>query len=154
MHARGGFAYRRATIGGARTRARCETGSVTLLESAPSRDAETLARIDRALDRAASGGRLDAADAAALLGSGGAELDRLLDLAAAVRDAGLEAAGRPGVITYSRKVFVPLTTLCRDRCHYCIFVDTPSQLLKLHKPAYMSPEQVLAVVRQGQALGC
>lgn len=154
MRAWGGFAYRRTTIDGARVHVRCKTGSVTLLESAPSRDAETLARIDRALHRAASRARLDAADAEALLSSGGAELDRLLDLAATVRDAGLEAAGRPGVITYSRKVFVPLTTLCRDRCHYCIFVDTPSQLLKLHKPAYMSPEQVLSVVRQGQALGC
>jgi FO synthase len=154
MCAWGGFAYRRTTIDGARVHARCKTGSVTLLESAPSRDAETLARIDRALHRAASGTRLDASDAEALLTSGGAELDRLLDLATAVRNAGLDAAGRPGVITYSRKVFVPLTTLCRDRCHYCIFVDTPSQLLKLHKPAYMSPEQVLSVVRQGQALGC
>src|SRR6478609_1440011 len=102
MRAWGGFAHRRTTIDGARAHARCKTGSVTLLESAPSRDAETLARIDRALHRAASGGRVDAADAEALLASGGAELDRLLDLAAALRDAGLEAAGRPGVITYSR----------------------------------------------------
>ena len=73
----------------------------------------------------------------------------MLRLAGAVRDAGLAASGRPGVITYSRKVFIPLTTLCRDRCHYCIFVDTPAQLLKMHKPTFMSPEQVLAVVRQG-----
>ena len=78
----------------------------------------------------------------------------MLRLAGAVRDAGLAASGRPGVITYSRKVFIPLTTLCRDRCHYCIFVDTPAQLLKLHKPTYMSPEQVLTVARQGAALGC
>ena len=42
-----------------------------------------------------------------------------------VRDAGLEAAGRPGVITYSRKVFIPLTRLCRDRCHYCTFATVP-----------------------------
>ena len=48
---------------------------------------------------------------------------------AAVRDEGLAAAGRAGVVTYSRKVFVPLTTLCRDRCHYCTFVDTPAQLM-------------------------
>ena len=38
-----------------------------------------------------------------------------------VRDAGLVGAGRPGVVTYSRKVFIPLTRLCRDRCHYCTF---------------------------------
>ena len=107
----------------------------------------------RALDRAGTGERLDAADAAALLVATGDAFERLLALAGASRDAGLAASGRPGVITYSRKVFVPLTTLCRDRCHYCVFVDTPGQLLKKRKPAFMSPEQVLAVVRQGQALG-
>lgn len=110
--------------------------------------------VDHVLARAAAGEKLDTADAEVLLAATGAELDRLLEAAASVRDAGLADAGRPGVITYSRKVFVPLTTLCRDRCHYCVFVDTPGQLLKKRKPAYMSPEQVLAVVRQGQALGC
>ncbi|MCH6231685.1 7,8-didemethyl-8-hydroxy-5-deazariboflavin synthase CofG [Microbacterium sp. CFH 31415] len=108
----------------------------------------------RALDLAAACGRLEVDDAAALLAAGGPDLDQLLELAGAMRDAGLEASGRPRVITYSRKVFVPLTTLCRDRCHYCVFVDTPGQLLKKHKPAFMSPGQVLAVVRQGQAMGC
>ena len=80
--------------------------------------------------------------------------ERMLELASSARDAGLAASGRAGVVTYSRKVFIPLTTLCRDRCHYCIFVDTPGQLLKLHKPVFMSPEQVLTVARQGAALGC
>jgi len=90
----------------------------------------------------------------ALLGARGAELDALLTRASALRDAGLLAAGRPGVITYSRKVFIPLTTLCQDRCHYCTFFDTPGQLAKLGKPAYMSPEQVLAIATQGARLGC
>ena len=45
-----------------------------------------------------------------------------------MRDAGLLAAGRPGVITYSRKVFIPVTRLCRDRCHYCTFATTPNRL--------------------------
>ncbi|HKP07296.1 MAG TPA: 7,8-didemethyl-8-hydroxy-5-deazariboflavin synthase CofG, partial [Microbacterium sp.] len=112
------------------------------------------ARVDAALARAAAGERLDTADAETLLGATGAQFDRLLEIAGDLRDAGLAASGRPGVITYSRKVFVPLTTLCRDRCHYCVFVDTPGQLLKKHKPAFMSAEQVLAVVRQGQAMGC
>jgi 7,8-didemethyl-8-hydroxy-5-deazariboflavin synthase CofG subunit len=98
------------------------------------------------------------ADAAELLLIAAAEDDavfaRVLDAAADLRDAGLAAAGRAGIVTYSRKVFVPLTTLCRDRCHYCVFVDTPTQLRTLHKPVYMSEEQVLTVVRQGQALGC
>ncbi|MET0779945.1 MAG: 7,8-didemethyl-8-hydroxy-5-deazariboflavin synthase CofG, partial [Microbacterium sp.] len=112
--------------------------------------------VDRAaaLDRAADGERLDVDDAEALLRAEGEQFERLLTIAGAVRDAGLTASGRPGVITYSRKVFIPLTTLCRDRCHYCIFVDTPAQLLKLHKPTFMSPEQVLTVARQGAALGC
>lgn len=112
------------------------------------------AAVDAALARAAAGERLDVGDAEALLGAAGDRFERLLALAGSVRDAGLAASGRPGVITYSRKVFVPLTTLCRDRCHYCVFVDTPGQLLKKHKPVFMSPEQVLAVVRQGQAMGC
>ncbi|MFK9842789.1 hypothetical protein ACJENN_27460, partial [Escherichia coli] len=72
-----------------------------------------------------------------------APLDVLSRAAAQLRDEGLERAGRSRVITYSRKVFVPLTTLCRDRCHYCIFVDTPGQLALLRKPAYMTAEQVL-----------
>ncbi|MDR7183769.1 FO synthase [Microbacterium trichothecenolyticum] len=110
--------------------------------------------VDAALARAAAGDRLGVADAETLLGARGEPFERLLEIAGELRDAGLAASGRPGVITYSRKVFVPLTTLCRDRCHYCVFVDTPGQLLKKHKPAYMSPEQVLAVVRQGQAMGC
>jgi len=110
--------------------------------------------IRRALALAGQGERLDTASTTALLAATGAEFDELVALAGAARDEGLSTVGRSGVITYSRKVFVPLTTLCRDRCHYCIFVDTPGQLLRKHKPAYMSPEQVLAVARQGAALGC
>lgn len=107
--------------------------------------------IDDLLARVRAGHRPDVDETDALLR---APLDSLLPVAAALRDEGLVDAGRPGVVTYSRKVFVPLTTLCRDRCHYCVFVDTPGQLNLLRKPAYMSPEQVLTVVRQGQALGC
>ncbi|GAA4783433.1 7,8-didemethyl-8-hydroxy-5-deazariboflavin synthase CofG [Microbacterium gilvum] len=107
-----------------------------------------------ALDRAERGERLDVDDALALLRAEGDDLSALLRTASRVRDEGLALVGRSGVLTYSRKVFIPLTTLCRDRCHYCVFVDTPGQLLKKRKPAYMSPEQVLAVARQGQALGC
>lgn len=91
-------------------------------------------------------------DAERLLLSG--DLDDLLARASALRDEGLAAAGRPGVITYSRKVFVPLTTLCRDRCHYCVFVDTPGQLRLKRAPLLMSDDQILRVVRAGQELGC
>src|SRR4051794_7057921 len=93
-------------------------------------------------------------EAERLLGARGAELDDLLGRAAALRDEGLAAAGRSRTITYSRKVFVPLTTLCRDRCHYCVFVDTPGQLRLKRAPLYMSDEQILLVVRAGQELGC
>jgi 7,8-didemethyl-8-hydroxy-5-deazariboflavin synthase CofG subunit len=110
--------------------------------------------LDKALDAAAAGQRLSADDAEALLGANDSELETILELASELRSRGLAAIGRPNIITYSRKVFIPLTTLCRDRCHYCIFVDTPNQLLKMHKPLYMSPEQVLIVARQGAELGC
>ena len=110
--------------------------------------------LESALSRAERGDTLSADDAEALLGATGSDLERLLDAASAARDEGLRLAGREGIITYSRKVFLPLTTLCRDRCHYCVFVDTPGQLLAKRKPAYMSEQQVLSVARQGQALGC
>ena len=126
---------------------------MTLLEPARS-DAASASRVGAALGRAETGAALDVADAEALLAARGEQFERMLQLASAARDAGLAASARPGVITYSRKVFIPLTTLCRDRCHYCIFVDTPAQLRKMHKPTYMSAEQVLTVARQGAALGC
>ncbi|WP_311879083.1 7,8-didemethyl-8-hydroxy-5-deazariboflavin synthase CofG [Microbacterium forte] len=110
--------------------------------------------VSSALLRARRGEQLDADDAETLLAAKGDEFNQLVALAGTVRDTGLEALGRPGTITYSRKVFVPLTTLCRDRCHYCVFVDTPGQLLKKNKPAFMSPDQVLAVARKGASMGC
>ena len=79
------------------------------------------ASVRRALRRASDGRTLDVTESAVLLSARGEALDALLDAAAAVRDAGLASAGRPGVVTYSRKVFIPLTRLCRDRCHYCTF---------------------------------
>ena len=100
--------------------------------------------------RATAGKTIDRAEAATLLTARGVELDELCRAAAAVRDAGLRAAGRHGVITYSRKVFVPLTRLCRDRCHYCTFATTPGRL----DAPYLSPDQVLDIARRGAELGC
>lgn len=57
---------------------------------------------------------------------------------------------KPGVITYSRKVFLPLTNLCRDYCGYCIFRRDPSQ----PGAHTMTPEEVLEVARAGEKLGC
>jgi FO synthase len=103
-----------------------------------------------ALARAGDGEPLDRAQAAILLHATGDDLPALLGYAARTRDAGLEAAGRPGVITYSKKVFIPLTRLCRDRCGYCTFATVPGRL----ESAYISPDEVLAIARQGAALGC
>ncbi|MEO3750582.1 bifunctional FO biosynthesis protein CofGH [Streptomyces sp. B6B3] len=108
----------------------------------------------RALRRADEGVALDAAEAAVLLQARGADLERLCAAASRVRDAGLEAAGRPGVITYSKSVFVPLTRLCRDRCHYCTFVTVPGKLRGAGHGMFLSPDEVLDIARRGAALGC
>ncbi|MGY1708420.1 bifunctional FO biosynthesis protein CofGH [Geodermatophilus sp. SYSU D00758] len=112
----------------------------------------------RALARAERGATLDASEAETLLAARGLgegePLDRLLTAAGRVRDAGLASAGRPGVVTYSRKVFIPLTHLCRDRCHYCTFVTTPGQLRRGGKAPFLSPDEVLDIARAGAALGC
>ncbi|PLW72585.1 7,8-didemethyl-8-hydroxy-5-deazariboflavin synthase, partial [Streptomyces sp. DJ] len=97
---------------------------------------------------------LDTAEAAVLLQARGDDLADLCASAARVRDAGLEAAGRPGVITYSRKVFVPLTRLCRDRCHYCTFVTVPGKLRRDGHGMYLSPDEVLDIARRGAGAGC
>ena len=88
----------------------------------------TAREVTRALKRVERGASLDVAEATALLAARGEELDRLCAVAARVRDAGLVAAGRPGVVTYSPKVFIPVTRLCRDRCHYCTFVTFPGKV--------------------------
>ena len=103
-----------------------------------------------ALGRLGDGVPLDRADAETLLQARGGDLKTLLGYAKRTRDAGLEAAGRPGVITYSKKVFIPLTRLCRDRCGYCTFATVPGRLESL----YLSPDEVLDIARQGAALGC
>lgn len=85
-----------------------------------------------------------------LLSVRGSELNDLLLAASRVRDAGLLKINRPGVITYSPKVFIPLTRLCRDRCHYCTFVTIPQ---KLSAP-YLEIPEVVAIAKQGAAAGC
>src|SRR5207302_11490458 len=104
----------------------------------------------RALKRARDGVALDVTEAAVLLQARGEDLETLCASAARVRDAGLEAAGRPGVITYSKSVFIPLTRLCRDKCHYCTFVTVPGKLDSL----YLERDEVLEIARAGAAAGC
>ncbi len=72
-------------------------------------------------------------------------LDELCEEARELRD---EGHGR--LVTYSPKVFIPLTKLCRDVCHYCTFAHPPRR----GERAYMSIEEVLAVARAGAAAGC
>jgi FO synthase len=120
------------------------------LSPAPASAAPSASAMRRVLARARDGKTLDAAEAVTLLQARGEALTDLLAHAARVRDAGLEAAGRPGVITYSRKVFIPLTRLCRDRCAYCTFVTVPGRL----DSPYLSPDEVLQIARDGAALGC
>jgi FO synthase len=104
----------------------------------------------RALARARDGKALDLDEATVLLHARGEDLRTLLTHASRTRDAGLEAAGRPGVITYSRKVFIPLTRLCRDRCAYCTFATVPGRL----EAAFLTPDEVLDIARRGAELGC
>lgn len=111
-------------------------------------------QVRRALARAERGAALDPDEATVLLAATGAGLDRLTAAAAKVRDAGLVAAGRPGVLTYSPKVFIPVTRLCRDKCHYCTFVETPKQAARDGRAPYLSPDEILAIAREGAALGC
>jgi FO synthase len=108
------------------------------------------AAMRRSLARAGDSEPLGQAEAEVLLRARGDDLTTLLRHAARTRDAGLEAAGRPGIITYSKKVFIPLTRLCRDRCGYCTFATVPGRLDSL----YLSPDEVLEIAREGAKLGC
>jgi len=74
-----------------------------------------------------------------------APLGELAAEARSVRD-----ARGPERMTYSRKVFIPLTQLCRDVCHYCTFAKAPRRLAS----AYLSPDEVLQIARDGAAAGC
>src|SRR3954471_20121200 len=62
----------------------------------------------------------------------------------------LRAQGHGNLVTYSPKVFIPLTKLCRDVCGYCTFAQPPRR----GQRAYMSEDEVLAVARAGAAAGC
>ena len=95
------------------------------------------------LTSVAEGYRPDRDEAASLAAT--TDTAALMAAAAALRD-----AGHGDVVTYSRKVFIPLTRLCRDVCHYCTFAAPP----KRGEAAYMTPDEVLAVARAGAAEGC
>ncbi|MGY1948148.1 bifunctional FO biosynthesis protein CofGH [Nocardia asiatica] len=108
----------------------------------------------RALRRARDGVTLNVDEAAVLLHATGDDLADLCRSAARVRDAGLASAGRPETISYSRNVFIPLTRLCRDKCHYCTFVTVPGKLRAEGNGMFLEPDEVLDIARRGAALGC
>jgi FO synthase len=114
----------------------------------------TPAESRRAVTRVVAGKTVDLDEVVALLAARGEELDRLCEAAVRVRDAGLADAGRSGIVTYSRKVFIPLTRLCRDRCHYCTFVTVPGKLAAEGQAPFLSPDEVLDIARRGAELGC
>src|SRR6266851_1512062 len=74
-----------------------------------------------------------------------ATLDELLVAASQLR-----AEGKGTVVSFSKKVFIPLTTLCRDYCSYCTFRKDPGQ----PGAHFMTPDEVLALAEQGRAAGC
>ncbi|MGF7162852.1 FO synthase [Rhodoligotrophos appendicifer] len=87
--------------------------------------------------------RLSDAEARSLADHG--DLRAMMRAAAERRD-----AGHGDIVSYSRKVFIPLTHLCRDVCHYCTFAQPPQK----GQEAFLTPEQVLAIARAGAAAGC
>ena len=109
------------------------------LTTAPGRLSSLLA------DTMFSGTPLARETACRLLRSSDADLPELL--AAAVH---VKQRRKPGFITYSRKVFIPLTNLCRDYCGYCIFRRDPND----SGAHTMSPEEVVEVARAGERMGC
>ncbi|MGE0258578.1 MAG: 5-amino-6-(D-ribitylamino)uracil--L-tyrosine 4-hydroxyphenyl transferase CofH [Alphaproteobacteria bacterium] len=95
------------------------------------------------IDHAAAGARLSRAESLALAEA--SDLAPLMRAAAERRD-----TAHGDLVSYSRKVFIPLTHLCRDVCHYCTFATPPRR----GEAAYLDPEQVLAIARAGAEAGC
>lgn len=100
-------------------------------------------RIDAILDRGLAGRGISHEDALFLIHD--APLETLLETAAAIRD---RFKGR--VVSYSKKVFIPLTHLCRDYCGYCTFRADPQVGVR----PYMLADEVLAVAEAGRRAGC
>ncbi|MGA8548273.1 MAG: bifunctional FO biosynthesis protein CofGH, partial [Mycobacterium sp.] len=102
---------------------------------------------------------LNVDEATIAMAARGDDLDDLCRSAARVRDAGLESAGRRGAgdrlpVSYSRKVFIPVTHLCRDTCHYCTFVTVPPKLRAQGAGMFLEPDEILDIARRGGELGC
>lgn len=99
--------------------------------------------MNAALQNVLAGERLTDSEALALADF--TDTRALADVASVLRDQGFR-----NTVTYSRKVFIPLTHLCRDVCHYCTFAQVPRKVIA----PYMSIEEVLEVARHGASMGC
>ncbi len=95
------------------------------------------------IDRAIAGEQISSSDALTLAAFD--ELDVLLEAARSIRDQQF-----PDLVSYSPKVFIPLTQLCRDVCHYCTFAQPP----RAGQKAYLSRQEVLEIARAGVEAGC
>ena len=126
---------------------------LTTLESAPAprhQGVETedslLLPLDELLEAAAHGATIGEEQSAVLVGVDGSRLSDICSVAAQLRN-----QGKGTTVTFSPKVFIPLTRLCRDFCGYCTFRQDPSAAAG---NLFMTPEEVLDVARAGQSLGC
>ena len=129
---------------------------MTLPATPPTIPASGLRRV---LRRARDGVALNVDEAAVAVTARGDELADLCASAARVREAGLTSAGRRGPggrlpVTYSRKVFIPVTHLCRDTCHYCTFVTVPGKLRASGRGMYLEMDEIVEIARGGAAMGC
>src|ERR1700727_440020 len=131
----------------------------TLLSSPSVPPPASASALRRGLRRARDGVALNVDEAAVAMTARGEDLADLCRSAAQVRDAGLESAGRRGStgrlpFSYSRKVFIPVTHLCRDSCNYCTFVTVPGKLRAAGAGMYLEPDEILDIARRGAELGC
>ncbi len=102
-----------------------------------------VAMIDERFENALARGYLS--DEAALALAAFGDLKALMAAAAELRD-----SGHGDLVSYSRKVFIPLTHLCRDACHYCTFSKAPRRA----GPAFLDRDAVLAIASAGARAGC
>jgi len=125
----------------------------------PRAESVSPAALRRVLRRARDGVALNVDEAAIAMTARGENLLDLCASAARVRDAGLESAARRGEhgrlpVSYSRKVFIPVTHLCRDTCHYCTFVTVPGKLRAAGRGMYLEPDEIVSIAGRGAELGC
>ncbi len=102
--------------------------------------------LSEVIAKATAGAALTEVDALSLLDAGSDSIQKLCAAAAFMRD-----QSKGNIVTFSPKVFIPLTHMCRDFCGYCTFRKDPQQA---GKDIYMTPEQVLDVASAGAAMGC